>query len=54
MNKEIYEPTLLEVIRFVTEDVIATSLVPEDWEMPATPALTRDPDPSTGSMMTDE
>ena len=37
MNKEVYEPTHLEVIRFVTEDVIATSLVPEDWEMPANP-----------------
>ena len=37
MNKEIYETTLLEVIRFVTEVVIATSLVPDDWEMPANP-----------------
>ena len=37
MNKEIYEPTLLEVIRFVTEDVIATSLVPDDWELPVKP-----------------
>ena len=43
MNKEIYEPTLLEVIRFDTEDVIATSLVPEDWEMPATPNSTPEP-----------
>ena len=39
MNKEIYEPTLLEVIRFVTEDVIATSaLEPDQWEMPANPS----------------
>ena len=39
MNKELYESTYLEIIKFVTEDVIATSaLEPDQWEMPANPS----------------
>lgn len=48
MNKEIYEPTYLEIIKFVTEDVIMTSgessdLEPDQWEMPVTPNPTPEP-----------
>ena len=41
MNKELYESTYLEIIKFVTEDVIATyALEPDQWEMPANPNST--------------
>ena len=48
MNKELYESTYLEIIKFVTEDVIATSgessyLEPDQWELPANLTLPFEP-----------
>ena len=34
MKKELYERTELEIIRFLTEDVIMTSTEPEEDEIP--------------------
>lgn len=37
MKKEKYERTELEIIRFLTEDVIMTSTEPEEDEIPIMP-----------------